>query len=107
MQKTVIVTGASRGIGKAIALQMADEGYNVIVNYVNRQDEAMAVVKLIEIKNKKAVAVQADVAVLSDVEKLFSVAIQAFGEIDAVVNNAGVSTVSPLVETVVIGHTSV
>lgn len=86
--KTALVTGSSRGIGRAIALRLADEGINVIVNYRTREKEAMEVVSLIERKGGKAVAIQADVSVLREVEDMVSRGRDAFGPIEILVNNA-------------------
>jgi 3-oxoacyl-[acyl-carrier protein] reductase len=86
--KTALVTGGSRGIGRAIALRLADEGLNVIVNYRTRSKEAGAVVSLIRDKGGKALALGTDVSVLSDVENMLREAREAFGPIEILVNNA-------------------
>ncbi|MEW6372327.1 MAG: SDR family oxidoreductase [Pseudomonadota bacterium] len=88
--KTAIVTGASRGIGRAIALRLAREGYAVAVNYASRASDAEAVVAEILASGGRAVAIQADVAQAGDAQRLFDAAQAAFGEIDVVINNAGV-----------------
>lgn len=92
--KAAIVTGASRGIGKGIALRLADDGFAVAVNYVGNQAQAEAVVAEIETRGGSAVAIQSDIASPDGIERLFSVAQQTFGRLDAVVNNAGVMSFS-------------
>ncbi len=88
--QVAIVTGASRGIGAAIAQRLARDGYSVVVNYAGRAAEAQAVVKAIEAGGGKAVAVQADVADSAAVKALFDAAINTFGRVDVLVNNAGI-----------------
>ena len=88
--QTAIVTGASRGIGAAIAQRLAKEGYAVVVNYAGKADEAQAVVQSITSAGGKAVAVQADVSSSAAVKALFDETIKAFGRVDVLVNNAGI-----------------
>jgi 3-oxoacyl-[acyl-carrier protein] reductase len=88
--KVAIVTGASRGIGAAIAEHLALEGANVVVNYVDSADKAKAVVKRIEAAGNRAAAIQADVGKAADVQRLFDESIKQFGKVDILVNNAGV-----------------
>jgi len=85
----VIVTGASRGIGAAIAERLAGDGYGVIVNYAADADGANSVVSAITDKGGRAVAVRADVASEDDVESMFSLAQEQMGPLTALVNNAG------------------
>ena len=85
----VIVTGASRGIGAAIAERLADDGYGVIVNYAGDQQGAQSVVSAIKAKGGRAAAVQADVASEDDVAAMFDQARQ-MGPLSALVNNAGI-----------------
>jgi len=89
-ESVAIVTGASRGIGAAIALRLAGEGQAVVVNYAGRAEEAAEVVQRIESAGGRAIAVQADVADPAAVRALFDAAERAFGRIDVLVNNAGV-----------------
>lgn len=95
-KKVAIVTGASKGIGAAIAEKFADEGAAVVVNYGRSAKEAEAVVSRIKQKGGKAVAVQADISKLSDIQALFRKTEQEFGPVDILVNNAGVYEFVPL-----------
>jgi 3-oxoacyl-[acyl-carrier protein] reductase len=88
--KVVVVTGASKGIGAAIARRFGDEGAKVVVNYASSRADADLVVSDIERSGGKAVAVQADVTRREDVERLFAETKKAFGVVDVLVNNAGV-----------------
>ena len=96
--KTAVVTGASKGIGAAIAKRLAAEGAAVVINYASSKDGAERVVADIKAKGGKAIAVQGDVAKASDVEKIFAETKQAFGRLDILVNNAGVYNFLPLEE---------
>ncbi len=89
--KVAIVTGSSRGIGRAIAERFAADGASVVVNYARSADEARGVVEGIEAKGGKAVAIQADVSVVADIRRLFRETIAKFGRVDMVVNNAGLA----------------
>lgn len=85
----VIVTGASRGIGAAIAERLADDGYGVIVNYAADADGANSVVSAIQAKGGRAVAARADVTWEDDVEAMFGMAQEQMGPLTGLVNNAG------------------
>ena len=98
-EKIAIVTGASAGIGRAIAERLAQEGATVVVNYGKSADKAKAVVAEIESKGGKAVAVQADMSKIADVRRLVRETVQRFGRLDILVNNAGMVTFRPLLET--------
>ncbi len=90
MEKTALVTGASRGIGKAVALRLAKDGYNIAVNY-NRNDElALAVVEEIKALGVSAAAFKADTSNIDDVKLMFREVQKTFGRFDVLVNNAGV-----------------
>ncbi|OLO04641.1 SDR family oxidoreductase [Salinicola socius] len=95
-QKVALVTGASRGIGRAIALQLATDGFAVVVNYAGNKTLAEQVVADIEIEGGRALAVQADIAETSAVTQLFEQTLAAFGRIDVVVNNAGMMQMAKL-----------
>ncbi len=99
IEKVAIVTGASSGIGRAIAERLAQEGATVVVNYGKSADKAKAVVAGIESKGGKAVAIQADMSKVSDARRLVRETVQRFGRLDILVNNAGMATFKPLVET--------
>ncbi|CAN1721587.1 Uncharacterized oxidoreductase MexAM1_META1p0182 [Hyphomicrobium sp. 1Nfss2.1] len=94
--KVAVVTGASKGIGAAIAKAFAAEGASVVVNYASSRDGADKVVSEIAANGGKALAVGGDVAKAADVKALFDAAKQAFGKIDVLVNNAGVYAFAPL-----------
>ncbi|MBT2216727.1 3-oxoacyl-[acyl-carrier-protein] reductase [Virgibacillus dakarensis] len=89
--KNAIVTGASRGIGKAIALELAKQGANVAVNYAGSEAKAQAVVEEIQKLGGKAFKVQADVANESEVKDMVKQVISEFGGLDILVNNAGIT----------------
>jgi 3-oxoacyl-[acyl-carrier protein] reductase len=97
--KVALVTGGSRGIGKAICLMYASEGASVAVNYTKGAAEAEAVVTEIQAMGGKAIAVQADVSQRAQVKKMVAAAIKAFGKIDILVNNAGILIPTNLMET--------
>jgi 3-oxoacyl-[acyl-carrier protein] reductase len=94
--QVAVVTGASKGIGAAIARALADEGASVVVNYSSSKQGADQVVAEISGRGGKAIAVQGDVSKQADIEGLFSEAKKAFGRLDILVNNAGVYELSPL-----------
>jgi 3-oxoacyl-[acyl-carrier protein] reductase len=97
--KVAIVTGASRGIGRSIALRYAEEGAKVVVNYLANTADADAVVAEIQQGGGEAVAVAADVSRTADVERLVQAALDRFGRIDILVNDAGVMVAKGLFET--------
>ena len=96
--KVALVTGASRGIGRATALRLGRAGACVVVNYATNADKAREVVATIEDGGGKAVAVQADISQRTDVIRLFEQAQEAFGGLDIVVNNAGAYLAKPLTD---------
>jgi 3-oxoacyl-[acyl-carrier protein] reductase len=89
--KVAVVTGGGRGLGRGICLGYAGEGANVIVNYASKDQPAQEVVGMIEKMGRKAVAVKGNVAVKADADRIIQTAIDRFGRIDVLVNNAGVS----------------
>jgi glucose 1-dehydrogenase len=97
--KVAIVTGASSGIGKAIALTFAGEGAATTVNYRSNAENAEDVVEQIEDAGGKALAVRADVTVQEDVENLVHKTVEEFGRLDVMVNNAGIEDRMPFLET--------
>jgi 3-oxoacyl-[acyl-carrier protein] reductase len=96
--KVALVTGASRGIGRAIALRLAKDGAAVVVNYAGSRPQAEEVVAAIEKAGSRAVAVQADVSRAADVGRLFDACFERFGRLDILVNNAGVILYKLLVD---------
>ncbi|NMA96070.1 MAG: 3-oxoacyl-[acyl-carrier-protein] reductase [Clostridiales bacterium] len=89
--KTVIVTGASRGIGRAIALRFGSLGANVVVNYSRNKEYADDVVQTIDSTGKRAVSILADVTSSSEVAQMIDLTLDEFGSIDILVNNAGIT----------------
>jgi len=96
--KTAIVTGASRGVGRATALRLAESGANVVVNYLSREEEANETVKECETNGFGAIAVQGDVSQWQDAQNLAQKAIEKFGKIDLLVLNAGIWEGAPIEE---------
>ncbi len=97
--KVAIVTGSSSGIGMGIALAFGKEGAAVTVDYRSHPDEAKDVVKRIEDAGGKAVSVQADITRPEDVANLVRRAVEEFGRLDIMVNNAGIEHKMPFLET--------
>ena len=97
-ERTAIVTGASKGIGRAIALRLAADGLAVVVNYASSRSAADEAVSEITAAGGKAVAIQADVATPEGVAALFDAAERTFGGIDVLANNAGVMSLAPLAD---------
>jgi 3-oxoacyl-[acyl-carrier protein] reductase len=94
--KSVIVTGASRGIGRTVATRLARDGFAVVVNYAGNATKADEVVAEIKAARRQAIAVQADVANAADVDRLFKEAVDTFDGINMVVNCAGIMPLSPI-----------
>ena len=89
-EEVAIVTGASRGIGAAVAKRLARDGFTVVVNYAGSAKAAEAVVHEIEAAGGKAISAQADVSKSADVRRLFDTVHEVYGGVDVLVNNAGV-----------------
>ncbi len=89
--KVALITGSSRGIGKGIALKMAEEGADIVVNYYSHTDEADETVQMIQSVGQKAIAIRADISKRDEVVALFEQALQYFSQINIVVANAGMS----------------
>lgn len=97
--KVAIVTGASSGIGRAIALRLAQDAAAVVVNYRTRAQQAEEVVAAIQAKGGTAVAIQADMSHAGDARRLITETVTRFGRLDILVNNAGKFTPKPFLET--------
>ena len=91
MDKVAMITGATRGIGKQIALTLANEGYNIVLNYRTKNDELIQAKNEIESKNVKCLTVQGDVTNFEDCKQMIESAIKEFGKIDVLINNAGIT----------------
>lgn len=89
--KIAIVTGAGRGIGRAIALKLAEAGANLVLNYRSSEKETEELIKEIEAKGVKAVSVKADVSKFDEAEEIIKKAKAEFGKVDILVNNAGIT----------------
>ena len=89
--KTALVTGASRGIGRAIAIELARQSSDVVVNYHRNEKEAVSVVEEIKKTGSDAIAIKADVSNLDDVENMVGLIKKRFGKLDILVNNAGIT----------------
>ncbi|MEG4800344.1 SDR family oxidoreductase [Microcoleus sp. ARI1-B5] len=96
--KVAIVTGASRGIGRAIALRLSQEGASVVVNYARGADQAQDVVSAIALSGGKALAVQADVSKTAEICNLFDRTLETYSQVDILVNNAGILICKPVAE---------
>lgn len=94
--KVAIVTGASKGIGRKVAEQLASLGISTVVNYHSNKQEAQDVVKGIVSKGGDALAIQADISKVSNIEKLFEQTIKNFGKVDILINNAGLMVNNPI-----------
>ncbi len=93
----ILVTGASRGIGRAVAVELA--AHDVVVNYHEREDAAQTTVEAVEAAGGSAVAVQADVSQSAEADRLVEQAVSTFGELEGVVNNAGITQPNRLTDT--------
>jgi 3-oxoacyl-[acyl-carrier protein] reductase len=96
--KVAIVTGASRGIGRATAERLAKDGASVVVNYATSAEEANAVVEAIRTQGGEALAIQADIAKLEDIRRLFRESVERLERLDILVANAGYSCFKPMAE---------
>lgn len=96
--KTAIVTGSSRGVGRATALRLAEGGANVVVNYLSNEAEAIETVRECEANGVEAIAVRGDVSEFLDAQKIAKAAVERFGRIDLLVCNAGVWEGAPIEE---------
>ena len=97
--KVALVTGASRGIGAAVARRLASDGFSIVVNYASSSNEADALVAELKAAGAQAIAVKADVAKADEVRHMFEISEQQLGKVDVLVNNAGVLKTVPLADT--------
>jgi glucose 1-dehydrogenase len=97
--KVAIVTGGNSGIGKAVVLALAEAGANIVIDYVANEQATEDLEKQVAALGDKAIGVEADVSKVEDLERLIAAAVDAFGRVDIMVNNAGVETRSSVLET--------
>src|SRR5215831_9050242 len=97
--KTAIVTGGNSGIGKAIVLALAEEGANVVIDYVAHPEATEELERQVAALGDKAIGVDADVSKVEDLQKLIDAGVKAFGRIDIMINNAGVETRTSILDT--------
>jgi enoyl-[acyl-carrier protein] reductase III len=97
-EKVAVVTGSSRGIGKAIALRLAKEGYNIVVNYARSKTAALETAKEIEALGRKALVVKANVGDVEKIKAMFTQVDEAFGRVDVLINNAASGVLRPAME---------
>ncbi|MCR6491898.1 SDR family NAD(P)-dependent oxidoreductase [Cellulomonas sp. P24] len=97
--KTIVVTGGNSGIGEAIVLAAAAEGANVVIDYVAHPEETTALVARVEAAGGHAVGVRADVSKVADVQAMVRTAVETYGRLDVLVNNAGIETRTSVLET--------
>jgi len=97
--KTVIVTGGNSGIGEAIVLAAAAEGANIVIDYITDAEQTNNIIAKVEAAGGRAVGVDADVSKVADLHRLIATAVNAFGRLDVMVNNAGVEVRTCILET--------
>lgn len=96
--KVILITGASTGIGRAIAIETARQGANVVVNYIGKPDSAQELIREIENDHGAALAIEADVSKSDQVQHMISQAVSHLGRVDVLVNNAGIEKESPFLD---------
>ncbi len=94
--RVAIITGSSRNVGRGIALRLAEEGADIVANYVSNADAALETINMIKILGRKAMAIQADVSNYNEVNDMIDRTIDNFGKVDILVNNAGVASTTPI-----------
>lgn len=97
--KVAVVTGGNSGIGAAIVLELAKQGANVVIDYISHPEATDALEKKVAALGDQAIGVQADVSQLADLQRLIDTAVKRFGQIDIMVNNAGVETRTSILDT--------
>jgi enoyl-[acyl-carrier protein] reductase III len=97
-EKVAVVTGSSRGIGKAIALRLAKEGYDIVVNYARSKEAALQTAQEIEALGRKALVVKANVGKVEKVQEMFAQVDEVFGRVDVLINNAASGVLRPAME---------
>jgi glucose 1-dehydrogenase len=97
--KVAIVTGGNSGIGKAIVLELARQGANIVVDYISHPEAADEVEKQVAALGDRSIGVEADVSKVADLERLVAAAVKAFGRLDIMVNNAGIETRTSVLDT--------
>src|SRR5213079_2669865 len=97
--KVAIVTGGNSGIGKAVVLGLAEAGANIVIDYVADEQATEDLEKQVAALGDQAIGVEADVSKLADLERLIAAAVETFGRLDIMVNNAGIETRSSVLDT--------
>jgi len=97
-EKVAVVTGSSRGIGKAIALRLAKEGYDIVVNYARSKEAALQTASEIEALGRKAFVVKANIGKVEKIQEMFAQIDEAFGRVDVLINNAASGVLRPALE---------
>ena len=105
--KSIVVTGGNSGIGKGIVLAMAKEGASVVIDYVAHEDATAALIAEVEQAGGKAVGVEADITSAADLKRMMQTAVDSFGRLDVLVNNAGMETRQSLLDTTEEGYEKV
>jgi glucose 1-dehydrogenase len=97
--KSIVITGGNSGIGESIVLAAAAEGANVVVDYVSRPEETTALIARVEAAGGRAVGVRADVSRVADLQAMIQTAVDTYGRLDVLINNAGIETRTSLLDT--------